>query len=449
MRIIKFIFYSLLALSLIACTGIFVFLETFDTDQYLPQITKKVSLALGRPVSIGHMGIGVSLQGITLDAAPLIIADDANFTTEPFIKADRVRIGFDLKRLILQREVRIKDILVQSPEIHFIRSFDGHINAQSIMSVPKGPVPLQVLRTTANDTIKAEAMPSAIDVKVQDASISFIDQSRSIPLDIWLSNINASMNGVSASKPFRLSFNASFYSDDPNVHGSALVSLDPSKRSVSTSGMSLHTDFFRLDIEGLRDISPEMPDNFIFKNITGAAQLNLVHLGIGAGGVQADGNILITNALIKDFNIIKIVLSQALGVFGDMDGIIKKLGADDTVIKKAGAQFSYHDKTFFIDNSLIKTNILEFTAKGSFDQGLNMDMETMLRVNADVSADLINEFGGLRFFGDDTKRIAIGASLKGIFPHLKYKPNKDFKKQSRKAFMAAGGSILGALLGGR
>ena len=74
-----------------------------------------------------------------------------------------------------------------------------------------------------------------------------------------------------------------------------------------------------------------------------------------------------------------------------------KLKAEDTVIEKAQAQFSLHDKTLFIDDSLIQTNIFEFTAKGSVDQGFNMDMQTMLHLNSDVSAALVNEFEGLKY----------------------------------------------------
>jgi hypothetical protein len=101
-----------------------------------------------------------------------------------------------------------------------------------------------------------------------------------------------------------------------------------------------------------------------------------------------------------------------------------------------------------IDNSLIETNILEFKAQGSVDQGANVDMQTMLHINSDISAALVNKLEGLKFFEDDTKRIAIGASLKGVYPHLKYKPNKDFRKKSKKMFMEEGGNILGLFLGG-
>ncbi len=444
MKIIRIIFLSLLALSLTVFTGIFIFFETFDSDQYLPQITKKASLALGRPVSIAGAGLGFSLRGITLDAGPLTIADDPGFTTQPFIKVDRVRISLDLRSLILRREIHITDILIQSPRIHFIRSQEGNINVRSfgqkIQSAASLPTPASEAGspvssviaseakqsfkngiasslentprhdTTARDveaigpfdTIKALPVINIKSIKIQDATISFIDQSQGMPLDIWLSGINASLNDFS---------------------------LDLSKRSVRASDLKLHTDFSQLDVK--------MPDNSIVKNIAGVVQLNMTNLEISASGdFKANGDIIITDGLIKHFNIIKTVLSHTLVSFGGIDGTIDKLGAENTVIEKAEAEFSLHDKAVFIDNSLIKTNIFEFTAKGPVDQGLNMDMQTMLYLNTDISATLVNEFEGLKFLCDDTKRIAIDAGLKGVIPHLKYKPNKDFRKKGKKAINA-------------
>jgi len=137
------------------------------------------------------------------------------------------------------------------------------------------------------------------------------------------------------------------------------------------------------------------------------------------------------------------------GIDNLLSGQLKEtLGADDTIIEKAEAKFSFHDKTIFIDDSLVKTNIFELTAQGSMDQGFNMDMQTMLHLNEDVTAALVDKLEGFKYLMDDSKRIAIGASLKGVIPHLKYKPNKDFRKKSRKALMQEGGNILGIFLGG-
>jgi len=432
MKIFKVIFFSLLGLILIVCTGVFIFFETFDTYQYLPQITKKATLALGRPVSITGVGLGFSSRGITIDAGPLIIADDSGFTSQPFIKIDRVRINLDLKALILHREIHITHILLQSPQIHFIRSQEGNINAHSFGQVSqKNPVilsaakdlkahldssatPQNDVKAPHNDTIKALSAINIKSIKIKDIAISFIDQNQDFPKDIWLTETGANMNNIS---------------------------LELSKRSFQIGDLRLHADLSQLDI---KDVSPQMTERPAIKNIRGQVQLNLAQMEIGdSGDLKASGELIITNAIIKNFNIIKSILSPMMrGVMGGMEGYFDKLGGEDTIIDKATAQFSIHDKTVFIDSFTIKTNIFEFTAKGSIDQGLNTDLQTMLHLNSDVSASLVGTLTGLKFLYDDTNRIAIGASLKGVIPHLKYKPDKDFRKKGKKALIEEGGNFL-------
>jgi uncharacterized protein involved in outer membrane biogenesis len=185
MKIIRITFFSLLALSLVVCTAIFIFFQTFDTDQYLPQIVQKASLALGRPVSIAGLGLGLSEQGITLDAGPLIVADDPAFTSQPFIKVDKVRLSLDLMSLIFQRKIHITEILLQSPQIHFIRSQDGNINARSIgnpvviaspsssvIASPKG----EAISDRTSNPVEIAASPSA--PRNDTIKLPEIDQSR-------------------------------------------------------------------------------------------------------------------------------------------------------------------------------------------------------------------------------------------------------------------------------
>jgi len=466
MRIIKNILLFLLALALIASTGIFILFQTLDTDQYLPQIVQKASFVLGRPVSIGHLGLGLSLRGVSLDAGPLIVADDPEFTAQPFIKIERVRVSFDLKFLILQHKLRVATVILQSPQIHFIRSEDGNINSKSIFrkghliyhygaketidsNIPVSPNTQVIPEATPvarNNAVNAQTMI------IQDAAISFIDQSQSMPLDIWLKGINATVSNFSPSRPFRFTFDAALLSKSPNVHTKVLLTWDPSKRAVGISDLSLHMDLSRLDVDQLNSISPVLINDPMMKDMAGVVQLNVSHFDLApSGDVEANGDVTITNGMIKNFNIVKAVLSRALGAFGIggtsvgdlLGGQLKEaLGKQDTVIENARAQFSLHDNALFIDDSLIKTNIFELSAKGSMDRGLKVDMQTMLHLNADVSSALVNELDGLKYLCDDSGRISIGASLQGVAPHLKYKPNKDFRKKSRKAMMKEGMGLL-------
>ena len=460
-KILKIIFISFVALLLVAIMGLFVFFQTFDTDRFLPQITNKMSVILGRPITVDQVGLGLSWRGVSLDAGPIVVPDDPDFTAQAWIKADRVRIYPDIKVLILQRKISIDQIVIQSPEIHFIRNHEGKFNVQGFYRKRLGTsvaeakaalgVPVSAGGESASTPIN-EGPASHVHIKsilIQDAAISYIDQSQGMPLDIWLTGINAAIAGNSFSKPFRFSFSASLYGVDPNIHGNVLLYFDANKHSLAISNLSLHADFTKLDMGRLNGISFQLKDSPILKDITGVMQLNLVQLGVTASGdLETSGEIRITHAVIKDFNMIKAVLSRTLGVFGGLDDFINKLGVNDTLINKADAKFAYHDKTLFVTDATIQTNIFEFTAQGTLDQALNTDMQTILHVNPEVTAALESRLEGVKILCDSSNRITVGASLQGVIPRLKYKPNKDFRKKTKRFLIEEGGNILGALFGG-
>jgi len=400
MRIIKTLFFSLLAFVLIASTGVFILFQTFDSDPYLLKFTQKASDIIGRQVSVKHVGLGLSSRGVTLDAWPLTIADDPDFTSQPFVKIDRIRVSLDLQTLILQHKIQITNILLQSPWVHLIRSQEGNINVRNIAQKSMPVLPQAVSTGDNNGVTQINKGHSQVNIKsiiIQDGAISYIDQSQDLPQDVWLKGINADLNDFSLTDPVLLSFTAS-----------GLV---------------------------FKSTSPQKQDNPVFKKVSGYVRFNRPNL---------QGDIIISDGVIKNFNIVKAVLSHAVKNFGGLDDMVNKLGANDTLIEKAEAKFSYHDKTIFMDDFLLQTNILEFNAQGSMGEGLNTTLQTMLRLNTDLSASLVNQLDGLKYLCDDSKRIAIGGSLNGVYPHLKYKSDKDFKKKTKKVFNAMFRQLLGA-----
>ncbi|MDE2027587.1 MAG: AsmA family protein [Candidatus Omnitrophica bacterium] len=369
MKIIKILLSVLLGLVLIAVTALFIFLQTFDLDRYFPQFDQKASVALGRRVSVGHAGIGLSWKGMTLDLGPVTVGDDPAFTRQPFVKIDRVSVAVDWKSLIYHREFRAVEIILRSPQIHFIVDEQGKINARSLgafgnhFSHHAGPVPPVVpakMGGGSRAVFKNDLQGlMQIPITIQDGAISFIDQNPRNYLDIWTTGVNGT--------------------------------LEP-------------------------------------------------------------GHVLITGAVIKNFNIIKILLSRALGNFvgGHIDNLLNvpQLSMPDTFIDKAEVRFSLPPQAVSIDDFLIRTNILELRAHGLIDQELNTDMQTVVHINQDISAGLIDQFGGLKYLTDGSRCIALQASLTGRIPHLRYKLSKDFRKMERKALVEEGVNILGALLGG-
>lgn len=363
MKILKFVFFVFLAFSLVVSASILIFLQVFNFDKYLPQITKKASNVLSRQVKIGHLGLGFSWHGLSLDAGPVAVVDDANFTNQPVVEINKVCVFIDLKSLVFQHGIHIEEIVLEYPRLHLIRSYDGNLNIRSFGQSNQMPIRSIVVPVITRETKQAPAGRIRGEIKTNDffdniktiefhdAAISYIDQNPDMPLDFWLRDFNVEVNRLSLSNPLK-------------------------------------------------------------------------------------GSIMVTGVLIKDYNIVKIILSHLPVVIGGMGNYIDQVSSRDTIINKAELDFSMRNQSFMIENLLLKTNILEFTASGSVNPGLDVDLQTILHLNQGVTAMILKQFEGLKYLCDDQNRITIQAGLNGIYPDLKYKPNKEFRKKSKKAFNA-------------
>jgi AsmA protein len=107
----------------IASVPLFVNANTFR-----PAVEKE--LALGRTVKVGDLRLSV-FSGSML-SKDLSVADDPNFSSEPFLTAKTLRIGVSLRPLILSHERELRSIEIESPQINFIRAANGTWNFSSI-----------------------------------------------------------------------------------------------------------------------------------------------------------------------------------------------------------------------------------------------------------------------------------------------------------------------------
>ncbi len=117
-----------------------------NADTFRPVIQDKLSNALGRKVTLGH--ISLSLLTGSLVAQNISIADDPNFSAAPFLEAKELRIGVELGPLIFHRSVQITNLTVDSPSIKLIHAANGTWNFSSLggaapqqASQPSGALP--------------------------------------------------------------------------------------------------------------------------------------------------------------------------------------------------------------------------------------------------------------------------------------------------------------------
>jgi AsmA protein len=110
---------------LLIIVPLFVNAETFR-----PTIENELTSLLGRRVTFGHLSF--SLFSGSLVAEDIAIADDPAFSTAPFVKANKLKIGVEVTPLIFSHQLHITNFAVDSPAIQLIQNHAGKWNFSSI-----------------------------------------------------------------------------------------------------------------------------------------------------------------------------------------------------------------------------------------------------------------------------------------------------------------------------
>jgi len=95
-----------------------------------PLIENRLTAMLGRQVKFGDLSL--SMFSGTVDARNLAVADDPQFSSDPFITATVVHIGVQIPPLVVHQEIVIESLQIEAPEIHLVRSANGAWNFSTL-----------------------------------------------------------------------------------------------------------------------------------------------------------------------------------------------------------------------------------------------------------------------------------------------------------------------------
>src|SRR5215471_4122485 len=101
-----------------------------NVDSFRPELEKRLSAALNRPVQIGKLQASIFRGGAA--AENIVIADDPAFSKGEFLKASSLTVGLRLIPLIFSREINVTSITVEKPEIVLLRNAAGKWNYSSL-----------------------------------------------------------------------------------------------------------------------------------------------------------------------------------------------------------------------------------------------------------------------------------------------------------------------------
>ncbi|HTU50707.1 MAG TPA: AsmA family protein [Acidobacteriaceae bacterium] len=130
-----------------------------NANTFRPTLETRLSAGLGRPVTLGNLRL--SLVSGSLVADHLSIADDPAFSSIPLLSAREVRIGVDMKPLIFHRQLHIRSIEIEAPQIHLVEGPNGQWNFSSLSR--------NAASLTSNSKSKAALFRSVVDfIGIQD-----------------------------------------------------------------------------------------------------------------------------------------------------------------------------------------------------------------------------------------------------------------------------------------
>lgn len=596
MKLLKFIFFSLIILIVLVCVGLFIFAATFDVNKYLPAIEKAVARTINREVHIGYGHLALDVGGLSLKLKDISVSDDPIFSRNNFLSLDAVYFRLDVMRLIVKREIYGTHVVLLSPKISMIRLPHGDFNFQTMMgpSVKPSPHSLAVPPPPASDakTPVVAAIPPVFiqSVFMSHAQLTYDDENTQMPLHITVSDADVNIDKFSLDTPFDFKIRLSAWAKGGhNIKATGRCRLDIAKSAVYIRDLHIKSDLSQWDVQKIKTISPVLGKSFVWpQEIKGDVSVDIpelyasskglqglslrmdcangyiklreilsaidqitfkvesdlnslsirqlqAHIGSGVLVAQADvqgiltlptysfqiqskavkveelvdqskapcvleaqvngefsgqgerfdpkamleafrgqGNLALTNAKVKKFNILNVILDKLNFIpgFGPVietavetsvpSAIKAKLDTDTVVLAKAEGQIKVKNKIMTLENAQITSQLFSISAQGAIDFDLNTHIDVRTYVATDLSMALTRSARPLRGLLDEKNCLYIPGTILGKAPFsVGYRVSMDYitkklavseaSQQLQKVFKKnpAIGNILNAVLGSK
>ncbi|MBS1806065.1 MAG: DUF748 domain-containing protein [Acidobacteria bacterium] len=149
-----------------ALTVIFLLPFFLNADSFRPTVEAQLSSAFGRTVTMGRLTF--SLVHGSLVAEELAISDDPDFSNVPFLQAKSLDVSVDVLPLLMNHEVHISGLTIDSPSIQLIEHTNGKWNYSGLTLPNAGtggsdpPAPAAAFRVKELKIVNGSALVSSI-----------------------------------------------------------------------------------------------------------------------------------------------------------------------------------------------------------------------------------------------------------------------------------------------
>jgi AsmA protein len=305
-----------------------------NVNNFRPQIESTLSTALGRPVKVGNLSLGIFSGSVGADQ--LSIADDPKFSSAPFIQAKSLQVGVELMPLIFSKQLNITRIVIDHPEMTLLRNREGVWNFSS-------------LGKSAQPAEKTSSPPSNVNVAKLDlndgtVTVGSLSGKRK---PIVYNNVNITMRNFSFTDRFPVVASV-------GLPGGGSLKIDGTAGPINSTDTALtpvqaKLTIKKLDLSQSAIVDPEL-------GITGSADFD--------GTLTSDGRIAKANGTLKATSLKLVPKGSPSGepvqiVFAvehDLKNESGKLAQGDVMIGKALAKltgtYDMHGETTSIHTKL-------------------------------------------------------------------------------------------------
>ena len=176
----------------IASIPLFVNVNTFK-----PLIEQQLTAAIGRQAKVGNLSLSIFSGSVTAD--DLSIADDPQFSNQPFVTAKELRLGVQMRPLIFDHKILVNSLEIEGPQIHLVHAASGAWNFSTIgQSAAKRTQQQEQQSVTPDFTVDS--------FKIKDGH-AVVETLPAVGDPLVYEKVNVTMNGFSFTKvvPFTVS----------------------------------------------------------------------------------------------------------------------------------------------------------------------------------------------------------------------------------------------------
>ena len=101
-----------------------------NVNTFKPLIEQQLTGAMGRQAKVGNLSLSLFSGKVTAD--DLSIADDPQYSNQPFVQAKELHLGVQMRPLIFDHKIIVESLEIDSPQIHLVHAASGAWNFSTI-----------------------------------------------------------------------------------------------------------------------------------------------------------------------------------------------------------------------------------------------------------------------------------------------------------------------------